>query len=388
MQSFSSKTRGRERALRLYAQVCDGSATTTSIPVPKPPPGGSRSLHATAIKESGFGAVVEMGAGNPSLEQLLEDPLVGDDLRHIWQEAGGLLVLRGLVDLTPEQLVEVSRVFGEVEGEMVGGRKNSPVQVLPKSGAVMRLGNTKDLGTGKLNAGFVDAGPPLPPGASPQYRPNDTHGKLAGLPIWHTDSTFRANPPVGSLFFCKQTPGDGMGATCFADTRAAFEALDSVTRERLGELECVCSLAHHDSKIASYTPGFPLLSEAARKANPPQRVPMVLTHPLTGRRALYGLNGSTCAVLPKGEVFPREKQDKADLEATEDPSVRKEWRDTLLPFVTQDQFTVVWRWEVGDLVVWDNRTTMHCATGYDHKNHTREMWRSTIVKDHPRSLGG
>ena len=53
----------------------------------------------------------------------------------------------------------------------------------------------------------------------------------------------------------------------------------------------------------------------------------------------------------------------------------------LLPFATQERFVVKWQWEAGDCVVWDNRCTMHCATGFDWQAHTREMWRTTIVSD-------
>ena len=147
-------------------------------------------------------------------------------------------------------------------------------------------------------------------------------------------------------------------------------------------------MAHHDAKINSYTPSYPLLSEESRQANPPQRVPLVLTHPLTGRRALYGLNGSTCAVLPKGQPLPQPDLDRADLEGVEHPSVVAEWRSSLLPFATQEEFTVVWEWEEGDVAIWDNRTTLHCASRYDDtkEGNSREMWRTTVVKDHPRSV--
>lgn len=141
------------------------------------------------------------------------------------------------------------------------------------------------------------------------------------------------------------------GATCFTSTRAAYEALDEETQARLEGLECLCSLAHHDAKIHSYTPSYPLLSEKARLANPAQRVPLVLSHPLTGRKALYGLNSGTFAVFPKGTPVSQEQLDTYDLTGKEDPTVEKEWRASLLPFATQDRFTVVWRWGVGDLLL-------------------------------------
>merc|ERR1712039_703476 len=113
-------------------------------------------------------------------------------------------------------------------------------------------------------------------------------------------------------------------------------------RTKLHSLECVCSLAHHDAKVSKYSPNYPTLTEAQRAANPPVRVPMVLTHPLTGRPALYGMNSSTCAVVPKGLHVDTKTIDEYELEAVEGGSVSV-WRD-LLPVVTSERFTVVWQW--------------------------------------------
>ena len=52
----------------------------------------------------------------------------------------------------------------------------------------------------------------------------------------------------------------------------------------------------------------------------------------------------------------------------------------LLPFMTAPDFTVKWTWQEGDIVVWDNRCTMHVATGFDDKNYIREMWRLTLLQ--------
>ncbi|CAE7484216.1 tauD, partial [Symbiodinium pilosum] len=89
---------------------------------------------------------------------------------------------------------------------------------------------------------------------------------------------------------------------------------------------------------------------------------MVLRHPLNGRLALYGFNGGTCRVLSKEATVTAEELDSYELDATEDSSVQEHWR-SLLPFVTSSEFTIKWEWTPGDLVLWDNRCTMHCATG-------------------------
>ena len=104
-------------------------------------------------------------------------------------------------------------------------------------------------------------------------------------PVWHTDSTFRRHPPVGSVFHCRTAPPSG-GETLFADMGGAYSGLGDAQKQRLAGLEAVCSLAHHDRKINRYSPDYPVLTPEQRAANPPQRVPLVLEHPVTGRRAL------------------------------------------------------------------------------------------------------
>lgn len=325
--------------------------------------GGSADWQISFLKGS-FGALVERGL---DITQLLEDAELADKLLKTWRNYGGLLVLRGLTELTPGQLAALSGIFGELEPQLDDSKKQYQVDGVP---CVMRLGNTRD-SSGTLTA-VLAKDPPLPQSGSPQYR------EAERVPVWHTDSTYRKTPPIGSLLYCKQAPPEG-AATCFADMHGAHDALDEATHTRLEGLECVCSLAHHDAKVHSYSPDYPTLLPEQRAANPAQRVPMILRHPLTGRRALYGMNASTCAILPRGATVTQEQMDKFELDAVEDPSVQ-EWR-SLLPFVTSDCFTVKWQWKPGDLVVWDNRCTIHCATGFDASKYTREMWRTTLAAD-------
>ncbi len=296
----------------------------------------------------------------------LADPEFQDQAGELWLAHRGLLAVRGtdLVELSPSELVAWGEVFGAVEQVGMAAREESMVEGHP----ILRIGNVRDE-DGKLRASLGRV-PQLGSDADVRYDPETQR------PVWHTDSTFREDPPVGSVFHCKQAPPIG-GDTLFADTRGAFAALESATREWLRGLEAVCSLAHHDKKVNSYSPEYPVLTPAQRAANPPRRVPVVLEHPVTGEPALYGMNSSTCAVVPRGEVVSGERMDVYDLEGVEDDSVAI-LRD-LLPHVTSPAFTVRWRWQLGDIVVWDNRCTMHAGTGYDYERHTREMWRLTFV---------
>merc|ERR1712232_445339 len=111
---------------------------------------------------------------------------------------------------------------------------------------------------------------------------------------------------------------------------------------------------------------------------------MVLQHPLTKRFSLYGMNASTCQILPKGTPVSQERMDAYELDALEDESVQREWR-SLLPRVTSSSYSVVWKWQPGDLVIWDNRCTIHCATGFEDQKYVREMWRTTLAADLPHS---
>ena len=149
-------------------------------------------------------------------------------------------------------------------------------------------------------------------------------------------------------------------------------------------------MTHHDAKIHSYSPDYPVrLDDETRRANPPRRVPIVLRHPISGRESLYGMNSSTCAILPAAtptaERFDQARMDSFELEGVEDESVSAVWRRQLLPFATSADFTVAVRWQAGDVALWDNRATMHAATGFDVDRCVREMWRTTIVADHPDS---
>ncbi len=346
-------------------------------------------LSATVLKpEIGFGAVVDLTAGNPRPRALFTDPRLAHALRQLWYRSGGLVVLRGLHDLTPEQLVELSRVFGVVEENAGAAFGASDDENSLAGGTVVRIGNSRNPQTGRPNGAFF-ASQDLAPGVSPRYRPNDPLGKFSGTPLWHTDSCFREHPAIASLFYCKQTPVGGGGATCFADTRAAFDDLDQHAQTRLEAFECVCSFAHHEAKYHSVSPEWaPVLPESRRLAMPAQRQPLVLVHPVTAQKSLYGFNEGTFAVLPRGVAFSDEMLAAAEsLDATEHPSM-EEWRGGcgLLQHATQDRFTVVWQYQQGDCVVWDDRTTLHTATGFDHENCTREMWRTTIIEDHSRAV--
>jgi taurine dioxygenase len=301
----------------------------------------------------------------------LDDPAFQREAYDLWIRHGGLLAVRGkdLAEVSPGALTRWAEVFGAVERQTHAAREDRMIEGFP----ILRIGNVKD-GAGKPLAQFSKV-PQLATDADIRYNPQTRR------PVWHTDSTFRRNPPIGSVFHCRQAPPAG-GETLFADTRSAFAGLDEPVKRKLEALDAVCSLAHHDKKISLYSPGYPVLTPDQRTANPPNRVPIVLKHPVTGEPALYGLNSSTCAVVPRGQDVSAAELDVWDMQGVEDESVLV--LRGLLPYVTGPEFTVKWCWKPGDVVVWDNRCTIHAATGYDHERDKREMWRLTLL-DRPRA---
>ena len=307
-----------------------------------------------------------------SIEQVSPEDLADAGFQawavDLWRAHGGLLAVRGpdLAELAPEQLVRWSEVFGVVEQKAQTAREDKSVEGFP----ILRIGNVRDK-DGKAVAQLLQV-PQLTSEADIRYNPETRR------PVWHTDSTFREKPPIGSVFHCRKAPPEG-AETLFADMQQAYANLPPEQRRTLDGLEAVCSLAHHDKKINSYSPEYPVLTEDQRKENPPRRVPLVLKHPVTGRLALYGLNSSTCAIVPRGQDIDPADLDLWDLEGVEDDSVMI-WRD-MLPYVTGPEFTVKWQWRPGDIVVWDNRCTIHSGTGFDYARYEREMWRLTLVDE-------
>ena len=109
-------------------------------------------------------------------------------------------------------------------------------------------------------------------------------------------------------------------------------------------------------------------------------MPLALRHPVSGKLALYGLNSSTCAIVPEGQEIEAEDLNLWDLMGVEDDSVMI-WR-AMLPFVTGPEFTVKWEWRPGDIVVWDNRSTIHYASN-DYPDMRRVMMRVSTVGEKP-----
>jgi alpha-ketoglutarate-dependent 2,4-dichlorophenoxyacetate dioxygenase len=174
-----------------------------------------------------------------------------------------------------------------------------------------------------------------------------------GNRLWHSDSSFRAMPAKYSLLSGRVVVERG-GHTEFADMRAAYDALDDVAKAAIADLVCEHSLMFSRGVL-----GFGDLSEAERTMFAPVRQPLVRIHPVTGRRSLFlSAHAGTIVGWPV-------------------PEARAFFRD-LNEHATQPQFTYSHRWRAYDLVMWDNRATMHRVTRFD-ESLVRDMRRTTVA---------
>jgi len=182
-----------------------------------------------------------------------------------------------------------------------------------------------------------------------------------GNRLWHTDSSFKAPTAYASMLYARSIPPIG-GHTEFADLRAAYAALPVSMKHRIDGL-----VAHHSLMYSRAKLGFTELSEAERKSFAPVRRPLVRTLPETGQKTLYIASHIGCV-----EGMPDDEA--ADL-------LRQ-----LTAHATQRQFVYTHRWRVGDLVMWDNRCTMHRGTEFEDTRYPRDMQRATTC-DAPDAFG-
>jgi alpha-ketoglutarate-dependent 2,4-dichlorophenoxyacetate dioxygenase len=151
-----------------------------------------------------------------------------------------------------------------------------------------------------------------------------------GNRLWHSDSSFRATPSKYSILSARLIPNKG-GNTEFADMRAAYDALDDEMKAEIADLVCEHSLIYSRGTL-----GFDELTEEERANFTPVRQSLVRTHPVTGRKSLY---------------------------------------------LSSHAGTIIDKWRLHDLVMWDNRQTMHRVRRFADTTEKRDMRRTTVAGD-------
>ena len=241
-----------------------------------------------------------------------------------------ILLVRGQAHLRPEDLIAFTRRFGDLD------EHDQPQYCLAGYPEIALVSNVKEGGR------YVGA-----PKAGRQ---------------WHSDAQYLRRPPSASLLWAKEVP-PADGNTCFANMVAAYRALDKAMRTRIEPLQIEFSRVR---AYALYHPERPPLSEEEKARLPDVRHPIVRTHPETGEPALYvggEQHGGTVVNVPQSEG----------------DALMRELRE----FATQPRFTYEHHWSVGDLIVWDNRSTMHCALPFDEEHYRRMMYRLQVAGDEP-----
>jgi taurine dioxygenase len=253
----------------------------------------------------------------------LAEPLSAAERAGIEQALLDHLVLffRGQ-DITPEQQIAFARQFGEI----------SIPPISPKYGTDPELIVLDQL--------------------SP---------KGEGADNWHSDNTFMAEPPLGSILKAVELPKLG-GDTCFASAYAAYEALSPALRALVDGLSAMHDLTKPLQKAIAAGHTTASLEEL-QKQWPPVEHPVTRTHPVTGRKALYVNGNSTTRLVGLSE---REN-------------------DLLLPFlcdhIRSPEFQCRLRWDTNTIAFWDNRSAQHYAVpDYSER---RVMHRVTLVGDRP-----
>jgi len=239
-------------------------------------------------------------------------------------EEHSVLVFRGQ-DVTDEVQLAYSRRFGPLEVTKVGsGGEGTNLVILTTIDA-----------TGKV----VPADHRL----SLRNRANQ---------LWHTDSTFKRVPALASVLSARIIPDRG-GETEYASTRLAWERLDPALRARLANFFVWHDYAHSRGRIAP-----DLASPAERAALPPQCWRLAWTNPRNGRTALYIASHAYA------------------IEGMETAAAQKLLGE-LIDAATAPGHTYLHTWRKGDVVMWDNRATMHRGRPWP-ANEARHMVRTTI----------
>jgi alpha-ketoglutarate-dependent 2,4-dichlorophenoxyacetate dioxygenase len=262
------------------------------------------------------------------LSQPLDDEDVAAIKQAFWRY--GVLIFPDQ-NLTEEQHVAFAKHIGPIEPTIGAYRPDAKLRLRPDLVDVSNLNHRNEIW-----------------GENSKVR-----GLQLGNRLWHTDSSFKYLPARASLLYARSIAPIG-GHTEFADLRAAYDALPDDMKRTLAGLVAEHALAYSRLRI-----GFTNFSEEERKELPPVPQVMVRTIPETGRRTLY-------VASHIGRVFGMPDDEGRVLV------------DGLIAHATQRQFVYTHRWRLYDLVMWDDRCTMHRGTEFDDLRYRRDLQRATV----------
>lgn len=269
-------------------------------------------------------------------------------LKTLWEQRH-VLVFRGQ-KLGPRECIDFTGRFGKVSpvGQAFNQRNNALQRDFPEIYQVSTLDD--------------DAQKVLPRDSLP-------HKWLETVQVWHTDNSFRKMPPLGSSLYAVEAPEDigrdgsnRRSVTSFADCAAAYAALPDSEKRDLQGLKIVHSFAMSQAELLREHPRLTRaqMEEIYPGGDGQNAQALVRTSQTTGRKSLFlGLWAHYIEGMP-------EEQSRALIQKLED-------------WATQDRFVYHHEWQTGDLLFWDNRTTMHKLQPFDQAHNRRHMWRVTIL---------
>jgi alpha-ketoglutarate-dependent 2,4-dichlorophenoxyacetate dioxygenase len=233
--------------------------------------------------------------------------------------------------LSQDQHLDFARHFGPLETTIGVYRKDAPLRLRKEFADVSNLNHDNEVWGKESRLRLFQLGNRL----------------------WHTDSSFKRLPALASLLYARSIPPIG-GHTEFADERAAYDALPEETKLRLN-----CLVAEHSIFNSRARLGFTNFSDEERREMPPVPQVVVRTIPESGRKSLYLASHA-------GRIFGMPENEGRAL------------IDQLIGHATQRQFVYTHRWRVNDLIMWDNRCTMHRGTEFDDLRWKRDVQRATV----------
>ena len=206
-------------------------------------------------------------------------------------------------------------------------------------------------------ASHVNAGPrnkvQVASNVGPDGKPNGKHPDVTAM-RWHTDRSWRRDPALATILYGVEVPSLG-GDTLFVNCTKAYDALPHDMKTRIDPLFAVHSV-EYSRKTA---PEGPAATEYELRNHPPVAHPLARTHPATGKRSLYiGCHAWKIDGLAEEEG--------------------RRLLDELLEFATQPPYVYAHKWRRHDLLMWDNRCTLHAATPYDTTRELRTMYRTVV----------
>ena len=254
-----------------------------------------------------------------------------DQLRNLWADHPVLVFRRQA--LSEQELAGFSALFGPLEHVV---RTDWASPMVPEVGLISNLKDGQARPIGGLGDGEIQ---------------------------WHSDQSYMMNPATGAMLYALELPAEG-GTTSWVDLCAAYAGLPDPLKRMVEGRRAVFSYV---KRLAGYQGVDQVISEEAKRKTPPVLHPLVHTHPMTGRKALY-LDSTTTIGIDRMDDF----SGAALL-------------DEIYAFATRPEFVYRHHWRVGDVVMWDNGFTMHRREPFD-PGARRLMKRTTIFLSGERHI--